>query len=375
MKRFILFLAVSFLAISSFAQVPHAINFQAIARNAAGDVMVNTPIQIRLTIIDGSATGTDVYQELRALTTSGYGSFSFQIGRNANFVTIGNIDNINWNSGNKFLKIDYDPTNQFNWSLTLGTIEFVSVPFALSAENVSFIDASNAQNGDVLKFNSVTGKFEPGTINTTESDPIFVASPAYGITNSNITDWNSAYSWGNHADAGYQPLITVGDVSLYWRGDKTWQTLNNSAVGLGYVENIALSAWTGSANINTLGNVTTGTWNAGDVSSSGVVTGNTIVKTGGTASQFLKADGSVDGNTYLTAIREVADEYIAILAQTNFTLTQIPSPNSKVKMYINGIRISNTAYNVSGTTLTYNSANNGSNTLTAGDRIQLDYYY
>ena len=159
-----IFLSFTFLCILSlniFAQFPHAINFQAIARDANGTVMSATPIQIRLTVIDGSATGTDVYQELRALTTNDYGSFSFQIGRNANYVTIGSFDEINWNDGAKYLKIDYDPTNQFNWNLTLGTIEFVSVPFALSAESVSFIDATNAKNGDVLVFNSTTGKFEP----------------------------------------------------------------------------------------------------------------------------------------------------------------------------------------------------------------------
>lgn len=45
-------------------------------------------------------------------------------------------------------------------------------------------------------------------------------------------------------------------------GDKTWQTLNTSAVGLGSVENTALSTWTGSGNITTLGTIGTGTWNA-----------------------------------------------------------------------------------------------------------------
>jgi hypothetical protein len=37
--------------------------------------------------------------------------------------------------------------------------------------------------------------------------------------------------------------ITAGTTSQYWRGDKTWQTLNASAVGLGAVENLALSTW------------------------------------------------------------------------------------------------------------------------------------
>ena len=38
---------------------------------------------------------------------------------------------------------------------------------------------------------------------TTETDPIFTASPAFGITGTNITNWNTAFGWGNHAIAGY----------------------------------------------------------------------------------------------------------------------------------------------------------------------------
>jgi hypothetical protein len=44
-------------------------------------------------------------------------------------------------------------------------------------------------------------------------------------------------------------------------------------------------------------------------------------------------------------------------------------------MYINGIRISKTAYSVSGTILTYNPVNNGAYSLTLNDRIQFDYLY
>ncbi len=33
----------------------------------------------------------------------------------------------------------------------------------------------------------------------TETDPLFAVSAAYGITESNITNWNTAYGWGDHA--------------------------------------------------------------------------------------------------------------------------------------------------------------------------------
>ena len=74
-------------------------------------------------------------------------------------------------------------------------------------------------------------------------------------------------------------------------------------------------------------------------------------------------------------VQEVADQFSATASQTSFSLTQTPHSNSKVKMFVNGVRISNSAYTISGSTLTYIPANNGGYSLTTGDRIQFDYYY
>lgn len=38
---------------------------------------------------------------------------------------------------------------------------------------------------------------------TTESDPIFSTSTAASITATNVSNWNTAYGWGDHASAGY----------------------------------------------------------------------------------------------------------------------------------------------------------------------------
>ena len=152
-----------------FGQVPQAINFQAIARDGSGNPMVNTTIQIRLSVIDSAQGGTIVYQELRALQTNAYGSFSFQIGVNPSFVIVGTFSEINWETGNMHLKIDYDPTNTFSFDLTLGVIKFVTVPYAFSAETVTFIDATGPQDGDALVYNQATGKFESGPVSETQN--------------------------------------------------------------------------------------------------------------------------------------------------------------------------------------------------------------
>ena len=75
------------------------------------------------------------------------------------------------------------------------------------------------------------------------------------------------------------------------------------------------------------------------------------------------------------ALTEADDEMTATSTQTSFTLTQTPATSSKVKMYINGVRISKTAYGVSGTTLTYDPSFNGNYSINANDRIQFEYTY
>lgn len=53
--------------------------------------------------------------------------------------------------------------------------------------------------------------------NYTETDPVFSSSVAHGITPSNITNWNTAYGWGDHSGL-YEPLITKSTGFLKWNG-------------------------------------------------------------------------------------------------------------------------------------------------------------
>ncbi|HEX3047200.1 MAG TPA: hypothetical protein VHY08_20770 [Bacillota bacterium] len=66
-----------------------------------------------------------------------------------------------------------------------------------------------------------------------------------------------------------------------------------SQIGLGNVENTAISTWPGSANLTTLGTITTGTWNAGNV----IIDGNQVWHAGNlNPSDYLSlAGGTMTG--------------------------------------------------------------------------------
>jgi len=50
-----------------------------------------------------------------------------------------------------------------------------------------------------------------GSYLTSESDPVFGAHATFGITSTNITNWNTAYGWGDHSSAGYLTSYTETD--------------------------------------------------------------------------------------------------------------------------------------------------------------------
>ncbi|MNT59533.1 hypothetical protein D3C72_1970530 [compost metagenome] len=71
--------------------------------------------------------------------------------------------------------------------------------------------------------------------------------------------------------------------------------------------------------------------------------------------------------------QQAIDEFSAYAGQVSFTLAAVPSLLSKVKLFINGVRIDKDAITVVGNVLTYNSGNNGSYALMTSDNVIIDY--
>jgi trimeric autotransporter adhesin len=136
MKKTTLLLCVTFI-LSAFvvqAQVPQKMNYQAVARNSVGQPIANANINVRISILDLTSTGNAIYSEIRKLTTNQLGLFTAPIGGAGATSTTGSFANINWSTGNKFIKVEADPLGGTNF-ITLGNNELLSVPYALYAVN------------------------------------------------------------------------------------------------------------------------------------------------------------------------------------------------------------------------------------------------
>jgi hypothetical protein len=66
------------------------------------------------------------------------------------------------------------------------------------------LSASGLSTGNFTSPNISQWTNDSGYITSyTETDPVFTASAASGINSGNITNWNTAFGWGNHALEGY----------------------------------------------------------------------------------------------------------------------------------------------------------------------------
>lgn len=113
------------------AQAPQAMSYQAVIRNAANGLVTNREVGIRLSILQGSASGAAVYVETQNPIANANGLVSLEIGSGT--VVSGSFAAIDWSTGTYFLKTETDPTGGTNFTI-IGTSQLLSVPYALNAQ-------------------------------------------------------------------------------------------------------------------------------------------------------------------------------------------------------------------------------------------------
>jgi hypothetical protein len=126
----LLLLTFSFQLSTVFSQTPNAFSYQAVARASNGDLITEQAVSFKISILQGSTSGTSVYSEIHSATTNKYGLVNLQIGNG----TSGNdFTAINWANGPYFVKVEMDATGGTTYA-EMGTSQLLSVPFAKYAE-------------------------------------------------------------------------------------------------------------------------------------------------------------------------------------------------------------------------------------------------
>lgn len=131
MKKILLFfVAIMAMILVAEAQAPERFSYQSVIRDAAGNLVANEPVGVRISILQYSPDGSAVYSETHYRATNANGLVTMEIG--AGTVVSGSFSNIDWANGPYFLKIETDVNGGTNYTLA-GTQQMLSVPYALYA--------------------------------------------------------------------------------------------------------------------------------------------------------------------------------------------------------------------------------------------------
>ena len=140
-------LLLSFLCINVlFSQAPQGINYQAVIRNSNGAAVTNTNLWLRVQLIQGSANGTIAYAEEFQVNSSTTGLVNIVIGSGTP-IGAAMFSDIDWSNSPYFFEISYHTTNNPTY-VSMGTQQFVSVPYSLYAETANSIANDQVNDAD-----------------------------------------------------------------------------------------------------------------------------------------------------------------------------------------------------------------------------------
>jgi uncharacterized protein (TIGR02145 family) len=219
MKWTNLFFVAIFFTIKLNAQSPDKFNYQAVIRDADGNIKANTSVNIQIGILQGSIGGTSVYVETYSKITTSQGLVNLVIGSGT--VVSGSLAGIDWATGPYYIKLWVNGSE-------LGTTQLLSVPYAKYADKAgngfsgNYADLINKPKGkklgDIQYWNDTTWVLLSAGLNgqvltLINGVPGWVGEGGYasfGITSVSNISTSSATIQGNITNDGGSTIFNKG---------------------------------------------------------------------------------------------------------------------------------------------------------------------
>ncbi|MDB5243598.1 MAG: hypothetical protein JWP57_4223 [Spirosoma sp.] len=213
MKKILLFLSITLgLYSASYGQsVPQGMNYQAVARNMAGQVLANEAIELKIGLTSRQGTApTTHYSETHSVTTNQFGLFTVVIG--AGKATTGRFNQVPWSTDDIWMEIAirHKADNRF---ATISNSKLLAVPYAFHAGTAQQLaGSSNARtpapdapfSATVVSYDCQTGALVFGSVGSDANGP----APEYGSPGVTVftTNINQTIEEGIRRD---QSTITI----------------------------------------------------------------------------------------------------------------------------------------------------------------------
>jgi hypothetical protein len=250
-----------------------------------------------------------------AITTTGTTATIFnatattvKIGEAATTISIGNTSHTGTTTINHDLSVYGNITfNGGASQLSATTIQIDDTLISLADNNTAdlldigfyagYNDGTDDLHAGLVRDASDSGKWKLFShVDAQPTDTVDFSNAVYSTLKIGTLEVTNASQTRTNLGLGTMATATASDYLTVLTAGTTYAPINNptftgtvggitkSMIGLGSVENTALSTWTGSTNITTLGTITSGTWSGTAI---GISKGGTGLTTLGTAGQVL----------------------------------------------------------------------------------------
>ncbi len=263
----LLCISLIFTTLNSWAQVPQSFSYQAVVRDAQGNIIQNQNVAFQFSIIENSSTGNTVYRETQFATTNNLGLVILAIGNGT--AQQGTFSGIQWGNATYFLKVELDITGGSNF-IDMGTTQLLSVPYALHAQIADNVQTYTAGNGISITGNVIQNTAPDQIVNINNGTGISISGtyPDYTVTNNapdqavNISGQGATSVTGTYPNFTISSTDNVNDADADPTNEIQSLSLNGSQLSISSGNTVTLptSSFTAGNGIDISGNTINTVW-------------------------------------------------------------------------------------------------------------------
>lgn len=213
MKKSLLLSFLSFiLYFSLYSQVSQSFQYQVVVRDISGSVLINQPVNFRISIISGILPGTIEYVETHTSITNAFGVVTLAVGNGTPVTNL--FSDIDWSLSIHHLKVEIDPNS--SGYIDMGTTQLLSVPYSLYSENAGNIPIYTGGTGINVAGTTITNIAPDQIVSLTQGGSTTVTGTYPNFTVSS-TDNNSGTPGGLNKTIQFNNSGSFGgDTTMIW---------------------------------------------------------------------------------------------------------------------------------------------------------------